>query len=273
MLPDGAGVLECRVSDSLRIPVAGATVTVHTLDRRQEFAGQTSPYGTFSMVLPAGSYRVAVTADSFTPAFTTVTIRSGETNSLDNVTLDLAKPSALPAPGDWDIDPEHSNIGFSARHIGMSHVRGRFNRFAGVIRIAETIEHSAMHVVIDAASIDTNVKRRDDHLRSSDFLDVENYPVLEFYGERMIHRGGSRWSVPGTLSLHGVSRNVALETEYFGLGTGAEGDIRAACRATTELHREDYTLTWQTMLARGIAVVGSVITIDLDVQIIEKAPR
>lgn len=75
----------------------------------------------------------------------------------------------------------------------------------------------------------------------------------------------------GALTLHGVSRTVTLDTQYLGIGNGMEGEVRAACRATTELHRDDFTVSWQTMLARGIAVVGNSITIDLDVQIVKKA--
>jgi polyisoprenoid-binding protein YceI len=138
------------------------------------------------------------------------------------------------------------------------------------VRIAEPVERSALHVVIDAATIDTGVRMRDDHLRSADFLDVLRFPALEFYGDRFVHRGGTRWAVTGALSLHGGTRTVTLDTEYLGLGHGMEGEVRAACRATTELHRDDFTVSWQTMLARGIAVVGPTIRVDLDVQIVPK---
>lgn len=152
----------------------------------------------------------------------------------------------------------------------MARVYGRFNTFAGVLRVAERVEDSAMHVVIDASSIDTNVKMRDDHLRSGDFLDVERFPTLEFYSDRFVHKGGSRWAITGALSLHGVTRTVTLDAEYLGVGTGMEGETRAACRASTELHRDDFTVSWQTMLARGIAVVGSSVRIDLDIQVVPK---
>lgn len=172
--------------------------------------------------------------------------------------------------GDWDIDPAHSSIVFTARHIGLARIHGRFNTFAGAVRIADRVESSAMHVVIDAASIDTGVRMRDDHLRLPDFLDVGRYPTLEFYSERFVRRGGNRWAVTGGLSLHGVTRTVALDTEYLGLGNGMEGETRAACRATTELHRDDYTINWQTLLARGIAAIGPSIHVDLDVQIVPR---
>jgi polyisoprenoid-binding protein YceI len=127
-----------------------------------------------------------------------------------------------------------------------------------------------MHVVIDAASIDTNVKMRDEHLRSADFLDVDQYPTMEFYSDRFVHRGGNNWAITGGLTLHGVTRTVTLDATYGGLRVGMEGETRAAIRATTELHREDYTINWQSMLARGIAVVGSNINIELNVQIVPR---
>lgn len=91
-----------------------------------------------------------------------------------------------------------------------------------------------MHVVIDAATIDTGVRVRDDHLRAADFLDVQRFPTLELYSDRFVHRVGTRRGVTGALSLHGVTRTVTLDTEYHGLGNGMEDEVRAARRATTE---------------------------------------
>ncbi|MGW2635539.1 YceI family protein, partial [Streptomyces sp. NPDC001348] len=106
---------------------------------------------------------------------------------------------------------------------------------------------------------------------SADFLDVDHFPVLEFYSDRFVHKGGAKWAVTGALSLHGVTRTVTLDVDYLGLGNGMEGEARAACRAVTELHRDDFTVSWQSMLARGIAVVGPTIAIELDVQVVPKS--
>ncbi|WP_079078659.1 YceI family protein [Streptomyces sp. DSM 15324] len=269
--PENAGVLSCRVLDPVNEPVRNAEFAVSDTLGRKVVSGGTDPFGAFVTTVPAGEYRLAVSAEGFTPYRATATVGENALASLGDVTLQLAQPPELPAPGDWDIEPTHSSIGFTARHIGLARIHGRFNSFAGVVRIAEQMEQSAMHVVIDAASIDTNVRMRDDHLRSADFLDVERYPTLEFYGERFTHKGGSRWAVTGALSLHGVTRTVTLDTEYLGLGNGMGGERRAACRARTELHRDDFTVSWQTMLARGIAVVGPSIRVELDVQIVPRA--
>ncbi|MCX5412657.1 YceI family protein [Streptomyces sp. NBC_00059] len=269
-VPLTAGMLSCRVLDPVSEPVRRADFVVTDKAGRTIVGGETDPFGNVVATVPAGDYRVGVTADGFTPFHGSVTVTEGGHASLGAVSLQVAQPPQLPDPGDWEIEPAHTQIGFTARHIGMARIHGRFNTFAGAVRIADRMEDSAMHVVIDASSIDTNVQMRDDHLRSADFLDVGRYPTLEFYSERFVHRGGTRWGVTGALTLHGVSRTVTLDTQYLGLGNGLEGETRAACRATTELHREDFTLTWQTMLARGIAVVGPSIKIDMDIQIIPK---
>ncbi|GHA68930.1 YceI family protein [Streptomyces termitum] len=269
-VPASAGVVSCRVLDPVHEPLRQAEFVLADAAGRKVLAGETDPYGTLLATVPAGEYRLALTSEGYTPHHATAVVAEGVPTELGDVLLQVAQQPPLPAAGDWEIDPTHSQIGFTARHIGLARIHGRFNSFAGALRIADDMEHSAMHVVIDAASIDTGVQMRDDHLRSGDFLDVGAYPTIEFFGDRFTHRGGSRWNVTGALSLHGVSRTVTLDTQYLGLGSGLEGETRCACRATTELHREDFTLTWQTLLARGIAVVGSSISIDLDVQIVPK---
>ena len=270
-MPTGAGVLSCRVLDPVDQPVPNAEFVISDAMGRKVVGGGLDPFGSFMVTVPAGEYRLAVSAEGYAPYRENATVVENAMASLGDVTLHVTRPPALPRSGDWEIEPTHSSIAFTARHIGLARVRGRFNTFAGVIRMAERVERSAMHVVIDASSIDTNVKMRDDHLRSADFLDVDRFPTLEFYSDRFAHRGGNRWAVTGALSLHGVTRTVTLDTEYLGVGNGMEGEVRAACRATTELRRDDFTVSWQTMLARGIAVVGPSIRIDLDVQIVPKA--
>ncbi|WP_432191015.1 YceI family protein [Streptomyces sp. bgisy027] len=268
--PPSAGVLSCRVLDPVNEPVRHAEFVVSDTMGRTVMSGGLDPFGSFVITVPAGEYRLAVSAEGYTPYRTTTTVVENTFASLGDVTLQVAQPPELPAPGDWEVEPAHTSIGFTARHIGLARIHGRFNSFAGAVRITDPVERSAMHVVIDAASIDTGVRMRDDHLRSADFLDVASFPTLEFYSERFVHKGGTRWAVTGALTLHGVTRTVVLDTEYLGLGNGMEGEVRAACRATTELQRDDFTVSWQTMLARGIAVVGSSIRVELDVQLVRK---
>ncbi|WP_455402974.1 YceI family protein [Streptomyces bambusae] len=269
-VPPEAGVLSGRVIDRFQQPVRQARYEVTDPIGRRIVAGETDPYGGLHAAVPAGEYRLAVTAEGYAPYHASALVEPGGPPGPGDILVEAVDPPLLPRPGHWEIEPTHSSIAFSARHIGLARIRGRFNTFAGAVRIADHMEDSAMHVIIDAASIDTGVRMRDEHLRSADFLDAARHPTIEFYSERFIHRTGSRWAVAGALTLHGVSRSVTLDTEYLGVGTGMEGETRAACRAGTELHREDFTLTWQSLLAHGIAAVGSSIDVSLDVQIVHK---
>lgn len=238
---------------------------------RRVVSGETDPYGGFTAAVPEGEYRLSVTAEGYAPFHGATLVGDPAQPGTGEIVLDAVEPPLLPAPGHWELDPAHSSIAFTAQHIGFARIRGRFNTFAGGVRIADRMEDSSMHVIIDAASIDTGLRMRDDHLRSGDFLDAARHPTVEFYSERFIHRSGSRWTVAGALTLHGVSRSVTLDTDYLGLGTGLEGEPRAACRATAELHREDFSLNWQSVLAQGIAAIGSSVEVVLDVQIVHKA--
>ncbi|MFE4755011.1 YceI family protein [Streptomyces mirabilis] len=268
--PKNAGVLSCRLLDSNKEPVPQAEFVVTDAMGRRVVSGGTDPFGTIVTTVPAGQYQLAMSAEGYMPHRATVTVNENALVSLGEIALQAARLPELPGPGDWEIDPTHSSIAFTVRHIGLARIHGRFNSFAGVVRIADPVERSAMHVVIDAASVDTNFKMRDDYVRSAEFLDVERFPRLEFYSERFVHKGGTRWAITGALSLHGVTRTVTLDAEYLGLGDGLQGEARAACLARTELHRDDFTVSWQKMLARGIAVVGQTIAVELDVQIVPK---
>lgn len=270
-VPSGAGMLTCRVLDPVSTPVAAAEFTVSDQKGQKIVSGETDPFGMIVAMVPLGEYRLAVSAESFSSYRGSASVaESGQHCGLGDITLQMAPSLPLPDSGDWELEQAHTQIGFTARHIGLARVFGRFDNFAGAIRIGDSVEDSAMHIVIDAASIDTNVKMRDNHLRSADFLDVENYPTMEFYSDRFVHRGGNNWAITGGFTLHGVTRTVTLDASYGGMRVGMEGETRAAIHATTELHREDYTINWQTMLARGIAVVGSNVKIELDVQIVPK---
>ncbi|MFJ5634561.1 YceI family protein [Streptomyces goshikiensis] len=270
-LPPTAGLLSCRVLDTVHQPVRQARFEVTDPIGRRIVSGETDPFGGLTAALPEGEYRLSVTAEGYAPFHGATLVGDPAQPGTGEIILDAVEPPLLPAPGHWELDPAHSSIGFTARHIGFARIHGRFNTFAGAVRIADRMEDSSMHVIIDAASIDTRLRMRDDHLRSADFLDSARYPTVEFYSERFIHRGGSRWAVAGALTLHGVSRSVTLDTQYLGLGTGLEGEPRAACRATAELDREDFTLNWQSVLAQGIAAVGAQVEVELDVQIVHKA--
>ncbi|MFI1968506.1 hypothetical protein BLA24_05495 [Streptomyces cinnamoneus] len=265
-IPQGAGVVDCLVLDPLRLPMHRAEVSVRDAAGREVVHGQSDPHGRFAATVPPGEYGLVVTAEGFQPVRRSFVCVEQTRTTLDAIGMETAPTPATPAAGVWRVDPDHTAVRFIARHIGLAEVHGRFNRFQGTLWVGERMEHSRLDVVIETASIDTGVERRDEHLCSPEFLDVATYPYMRFTSERFVHRGGSRWSVEGVLNLHGISRNVALDTRYLGIGTGIAGETRAACSAGTELHREDFTLNWRSMLQRGIVMIGTTIRVELDIQ-------
>ncbi|MEY9996439.1 polyisoprenoid-binding protein YceI [Streptomyces sp. V4I8] len=266
-VPAGAGVVGREVVDPVGLPMRGADVTVTALDSHQVVAsGRTDPYGLFFAALPPGRYSLMITAEGLTPHREPLDVVAGPPQPAARVQLTSARQLELPAPGTWLFDPPHTAIRFIAKHVGMAHVHGRFERFTGGIRVAPDMTESRS-VRIDAASITTGNNTRDNHLRSADFLDVERYPYIDFASTRFAYRGGAKWTLHGSLTMHGVSRSVELDTTYLGSVNGGYGEeLRCAALAKAELHREDFTLNWRTMLARGIAVVGPTVQLELDVQ-------
>ncbi|MFE2720706.1 YceI family protein [Streptomyces mirabilis] len=269
-LPEGAGRAECQVVDPVRLPMQAA-VTVLDQAGHTVTEGRTDVYGLFTAAVPPGDYHLSVVCDGFQPRRVPVQVFPGGRASAGVIEMVAAPLPPVPEPGRWDIDPDHTAVRFVARHIGLAEIHGRFNRFSGSLWIAERMRDSQIEVSIEADSIDTGVQMRDNHLRSLDFLDVSAHPYLLFSGGDFVHRGGSHWEVTGVLELHGIARTVKLDTTYLGLGIGMEGEPRAACKAVTELHREDFTLTWQKMLTHGIAAIGTTIRIELDIQAVRPA--
>ncbi|RZB16886.1 hypothetical protein StrepF001_23445 [Streptomyces sp. F001] len=273
-LPRGAGVLSCEVLDPIGMPLHGATITVTDgATRSVTVTSTTDPFGRFVTMLPSGEYAVLVTADALEPVRVTFAVAAGSRCDLGQIRLNPSPVKQLPVPGSWVFDPPHTAIRFVAQHVGMAHVHGRFTRFDGDIKIGEDMEDSYVEVSIDAASISTGNRTRDNHLRSADFLDVSSYPYMHFASEAFVHRHGAKWTVQGVLTMHGVSRSVQLDTTYLGMVNGGyEQELRCAALATAELHREDFTLNWRSMLARGIAVVGPRIKLELDLQAMFQGP-
>lgn len=273
-LPRGSGAVTCEVLDPMGTPLRGAEITVFDAATRTPLVAATSdPFGRFVATLPPGRYQVAVSADSLESVRTEVSVAPGERVHTGPVQLMPSPLKELPIPGAWVFDPPHTAIRFIAQHVGMAHVHGRFTSFTGGVHIGERMEDSRIEITIDAASLTTGNKTRDAHLRSADFLDVKRYPKLHFSSDRLIHRHGAKWTIQGVLTMHGVSRSVQLDTTYLGMVNGGYGEeLRCAALATSELHREDFTLNWRSMLARGIAVVGPRIKLELDVQVMFRGP-
>jgi polyisoprenoid-binding protein YceI len=170
----------------------------------------------------------------------------------------------------WNIDPSHSGVHFTVRHLVISKVRGAFARWQGVVDFDEqNPSASKVSVKIEAASIDTREEKRDQHLRSPDFLDVEKYPALTFESTKVEKLDGDQYRVTGDLSLHGVTKSVVLDSEFLGGGKDPWGNQRAGFSAKTTINRKDFGLSWNQALETGGLLVGEKIEISLDVQAVK----
>jgi len=174
--------------------------------------------------------------------------------------------SNLPAPGVYNIDPIHSTVGFVARHLVAAKVRGHFNEFSGAITIGETAETSSVQATVQAASITTNNEMRDGHLKSADFLDLENHPTLEFRSTSITAKGND-YEMVGDLTMRGVTKSVAFDLEYLGTGPGvAPGATVAGFEARAEIDRREFNVSFEGTLENGSLVVGNKIVLEFVVE-------
>jgi len=181
-------------------------------------------------------------------------------------------PGTIPGylTGTWDLDPSHSEIGFSVRHLMVSKVRGRFEQFSGSFVTADRPEDSSVEATIDLQSIDTNSPDRDAHLRSADFFHVEEHPTMT-YRSTGIRADGDVWIVDGELSLHGVTRPVPLVLELNGfLPESPFGDTRVGFSARGEINRDDFGINFNAPLEGGGVVVGNKIQIALEIEAVRR---
>jgi polyisoprenoid-binding protein YceI len=169
-------------------------------------------------------------------------------------------------PGTWTIDPVHSEIGFSVRHLMLSKVRGRFTSFHGEFVTGADPLASSVEASVDLASIDTGSPDRDAHIRSADFFDVEQYPTMS-YRSTGIRPNGDGFVVDGALSLHGVTKSVPLSLEVNGFETNTPmGDTRVGFSATTEIDRGDFGITFNAALESGGVMLANKVQVDLEIE-------
>ncbi len=171
----------------------------------------------------------------------------------------------------WNIDPEHTNVGFKVRHLMVSNVKGGFGKVSGVVNVDEKdITKSSTTVTIDTTSIDTGVAKRDAHLKSPDFLDVARYPTMTFVSTGVMKGTGGAFKLAGNLTLHGVTRPVVLQVEGLsGEIKDPMGNIRRGASATTTINRKDYGLVWNKMLEAGGVAVGDEVVINIEVEMVK----
>jgi polyisoprenoid-binding protein YceI len=168
----------------------------------------------------------------------------------------------------WNIDGAHSNVEFAVKHLMIATVRGRFGKVAGTVTKDEVTGTSTIAVTIDVASIDTRESQRDAHLRSADFFDAEQHPMITFVGKRTVGPLDGNFRLFGDLTIRGATRQVELEVTSEGRTKDPWGNQRAGYSARTTIHRKDFGLTWNQLLEAGGVAVGDEVRISLDLELV-----
>ncbi len=177
---------------------------------------------------------------------------------------------ALPAlAADWNLDASHSSVGFEVKHMAISKVKGSFGEFSGTVTGEPgKPETFSIETVIQVASVNTGNEKRDEHLRSDDFFDVEKYPTMTFKSTG-VKMDGDEGVLTGELTLHGVTRTVELELEYAGMVDDPWGNTRMGFSAEGEIDRREFGLTWSKALETGGLVVGNDVEIELEIELVQ----
>jgi len=175
---------------------------------------------------------------------------------------------SAPPVGTYALDPAHTTIGFVAKHMMFTKVRGHFTRFDGTIVVGETPADSSVEVTMEADSLTTGVDARDQHLRSKDFFEIERYPQLTFRSRNVEWTGGNGLRVEGELTVRDVTRPLVLEAEYGGSARDPMGNFKAGFSARAELDREEWGITWNVALETGGVLVSKKVTLEVETQAI-----
>ena len=171
----------------------------------------------------------------------------------------------------WTVDPAHSSVTFSAKHMMVTTVRGSMKiRDFDLEFNPDNLEASRVRVSLDAASIDTGQEARDQHLRSADFLQTEAFPTIDFASTR-IERAGDGYRIHGALTIRGETRPVVLDAAFAGVVPNMQGGTRAAFSATTTLNRDDFGLNWNVALEQGGWLVSKTIKVEMDIAAVAEA--
>lgn len=165
--------------------------------------------------------------------------------------------------GTWAIDPSHSEVGFTVRHLMVSKVRGSLSGVAGSITVTD--DSATVNATIDAATINTRDENRDGHIKSADFFDVENHPTWTFTSTSFTGKG-SDFTLVGDLTLRGVTKSVTLDVEFVGVNTDPWGNTKAGFEAKGEINRKDFGVEWNAPLETGGVLVGEKVNIELNIQ-------
>lgn len=173
------------------------------------------------------------------------------------------------AVGTWKLDPAHSEVSFTVKHLMITKVRGTFETFDVTIVTAENPDDSGIEATIDVASVNTGVEARDNHLRSSDFFLIDEHPTMNFVSTSFDGDVDSgEFTVRGDLTLRGVTKPVVLKGEFGGVIQDAYGNTRAGASASTKINRHDFGVSWNSALEAGGVTLGDDVTINLDLEVV-----
>ncbi|KTR99978.1 MULTISPECIES: YceI family protein [Microbacterium] len=179
----------------------------------------------------------------------------------DTTTLEIPGYKA----GTWVLDPSHSEVTFTVRHMMISKVRGTFGMKSATLVAPENPLEATVEASVDVTSVDTKDEGRDQHLRSAEFFDTETYPTMDFRSTGVRVEDGD-FLVDGELTIRGVSKPATFSIDFGGFGTDPWGNYKAGATAKTVINREDFGLTWNAALETGGVLVGKDVTIELDLQ-------
>jgi polyisoprenoid-binding protein YceI len=171
-------------------------------------------------------------------------------------------------PGTWNVDPSHSSVSFSVRHLMITKVRGSFRTFSGTVTIASDPLASTVDATVDMASVDTGDENRDGHLRTGDFFDVEHHPTMALR-TAAIRQNGSNFVLDADLTIKGVTKRVAFNLEFEGSSKDPWGNTKAAFTASAEINRKDWGLEYNAVLETGGVLIGEQVQITLDIQVVK----
>ncbi|NMP22296.1 YceI family protein [Sulfobacillus harzensis] len=170
----------------------------------------------------------------------------------------------------WVIDPSHSTVGFVVRHL-VSKVRGQFGEFSGqIMGNPEDLSDASATFTVEMQSVNTNQADRDNHLRTSDFFDVENYPTMTFSSTRVEKTDTNTYTVYGNLTLRGVTKEIPVHVEFLGIAPDPWGNTRAGFEASARINRKDFGVNWNQVLEAGGVMVGDNVDIHLELETIQQ---
>jgi len=179
--------------------------------------------------------------------------------------------TTTPLTGTWTVDPSHSNVEFSVKHLGIATVKGAFRSFAGTLVIGEDLASATASGTVQVASVDTNEPQRDDHLRSADFFDAENHPELTFVATAIRPVDEDTFAIDAELTLHGVTNPITLTAEVQGFEQDPWGNDRVGLEITGQLNRGDYGMTFNQALGSGNVLVSDKVKLSLDISAVRQA--